>query len=207
MTAGRLRVAVVDDHPVSLIGLAAAVIADPRLTLAGQADSVAAAVALYEKQQPDLMLMDMKLADGTALDALAAIRGKFPDARLVIVTGLEGEEHAYRAVRANVNGYLAKSVAPRVLADALCSIAAGQFVISPEFRAPLRAREEQPDLTAREAEVLRLMVEGRSNAEIGQVLTMGTGTVRTHVASILRKLGAADRTEAATAALRRGLVN
>jgi len=206
MSAPRLRVAVVDDHPVSLIGLAASVLADPRLQLAGQADSVASAVQLYAAQQPDILLMDMKLADGTALDALALIRRDFPKARVVIVTGLEGEEHAYRAMRANVNGYLAKSVPPRELADALWSVAAGQLVVSAAFHAPLRAREGQADLTVREAEVLRLLVEGRSNAEIGQALHMGTGTVRTHVASILRKLGAADRTEAATAALRRGLV-
>lgn len=207
MSATRLRVAVVDDHPVSLIGLAASVLSDPRLLLAGQADSVAAAVRLYESQRPDILLMDMKLGDGTALDAVQIIRRNHPKAKVAIVTGLEGEEHAYRAVRARVNGYLAKSVPPRILADALCSIAAGEFVISPEFQAPLRAREAQEDLTGRETEVLRLLVEGRSNAEIGRALHMGTGTVRTHVASILRKLGAADRTEAATAALRRGLVS
>lgn len=206
MSGRRVRVAVVDDHPVSLIGLAASVLADPRLQLAGQADSVASAVQLYAAQRPDILLMDMKLADGTALDALALIRRDFPEALVAIVTGLEGEEHAYRAMRANVNGYLAKSMSPRELADALWRVAAGERIVAPEFHAPLRARAGQEDLTARETEVLRLLVEGRSNAEIGQALDMGTGTARTHVASILRKLGAADRTEAATAALRRGLV-
>jgi DNA-binding NarL/FixJ family response regulator len=206
MNGERLRVAVVDDHPVSLIGLAACVLADPRLQLAGQADSAAAAVKLYEQQQPDILLMDMKLGDGTGLDALAVIRASHAQARVVIVTGLEGEEYAYRAMRAGVNGYLEKTMPPRALADALCSVASGATVISPQFKVLLRARETQPDLTARETDVLRLLVEGRSNAEIGRALDVGIGTVRTHVASILRKLGAADRTEAATAALRRGLV-
>lgn len=201
-----IRVVVVDDHPVTRLGLKAVLDADPRLEVVGQAATANEGVALFLRERPDVILLDLALPDASGLEALAEIRREAPDARALIVTGAEGEEHAYRAVTAGVNGYLPKSTPPPELVAAVCAIAGGQTVIAPELAAQVAARSDQPDLTPRELEVLRLIVEGRSNAEIGLALGMGTGTARTHVSNILDKLGAGDRTEAATVALRRGIL-
>ncbi len=202
----RIRVVVVDDHPVTRMGLVAILGVDPRLEVVGQGGTAADAVALFLALSPDVVVLDLCLPDALGLEAMAAMRRSVPEARVLIVTGAEGEEHAYRAVKAKVNGYLPKSSPPPVLVAAVCEIAAGGTALPPELVAQVAMRAREPDLTPRELEVLRLIVEGRSNAEIGLALGMGAGTARTHVSNILTKLGAGDRTEAATLALRRGIV-
>jgi len=202
----RFRVIVVDDHPVTRLGLAAIVGASPRLELVGQAATVAEAVALFRRVRPDVTVLDLLLPDGSGLDALEEIRREAPAARALVVTGAEGEEYAYRAMRAAVDGYLPKSTPPDALVATICAIAEGSTAPAEALRAQVAQRAQQPDLTPRELQVLRLLVLGRSNAEIGIALEMGAGTARTHVASILRKLGAADRTEAAWFARERGIV-
>lgn len=204
--SARIRVAVVDDHPVVRLGLVAALGVAAQIEVVGQAGSAAEGVALFLRARPDVLVLDLLLPDGLGIDALAQIRRAHPEARALVVTGAEGEEYAYRAVSAGVNGYLRKSVPPAELVAAVCAIAAGETVIAPELAAQVARRAHERDLTPRELEVLRLIVEGRSNAEIGVALGMGTGTARTHVRNILEKLGAGDRTEAATLALRRGII-
>lgn len=206
MSSAPIRVIVVDDHPVARLGLVAIFELAAGIEVVGQAASVAEGLALFRRTQPDVAAFDLLLPDGLALDLVSQLRAETPEARVLIVTGAEGDEYAYRAMAAAVNGYLPKSSSPAALVAAVREIAAGGTALTPELRALLARRAQEPELTARELEVLRLIVEGRSNAEIGVALGMATGTARTHVSSILRKLGAADRTEAATAALRRGFV-
>lgn len=201
-----IRVIVVDDHPVTRLGLAALLAGDARIEVVGEAATVEEGLTLWARARPDVAVLDLLLSEGTALDLLAARRRDEPAARALIVTGAEGEEHAWRALNAGVNGYLPKSCSPEALVEAVCAIAAGSDALVEALRAQLAARASQPELTPRELDVLRLLVLGRSNGEIAVALSLGTGTVRTHVANILQKLNAGDRTEAVSLALRRGIV-
>lgn len=201
-----IRVIVVDDHPVTRLGLAALLAGDARIEVVGEAATVEEGLTLWARARPDVAVLDLLLSEGTALDLLAALRRDEPAARALIVTGAEGEEHAWRALNAGVNGYLPKSCSPETLVEAVCAIAAGSDALVEALRAQLAARASQPELTPRELDVLRLLVLGRSNGEIAVALSLGTGTVRTHVANILQKLNAGDRTEAVSLALRRGIV-
>lgn len=203
----RVRVLVVDDHPVSLLGLVAILGSHDEFEVVGEAGSVAAAIVEHRRAAPDVALVDLCLPDGTALDVIDALRADDPGARVLILTGTDAEERAYRALKlAGANGYLLKSASTDELMRGIRAVARGERVVAPEIERALAVREQERDLTPRELEVLELVASGHTNSEIGVALSIALGTARAHVSSILEKLGAADRAEVTAIAIRRGIL-
>jgi two-component system NarL family response regulator len=205
---GAIRVLIADDHPVVREGVAAMIERRPDMTVVGEAATGREAVAAYRAARPDVVLMDLRMPDMTGVEAIGAIRGEFPGARIIVLTTYDGDEDIYRGLQAGARAYLLKDAPRDDLLDAIRAVHAGQSRIPPAVAARLAERVlAGPELTARELEVLQGIVAGRSNKEIGAALGISEGTVKAHVNSILSKLGVADRTQAVTTALQRGIVH
>lgn len=201
-----VRILVVEDHPVTRLGIVAVLHASGRFDVIGQAETAHSAVLQFRELRPDVTLLDLKLPDGSGIDVLERIRTIDPEARVLVLTSIDTEEQAYRALQAKVNGYLMKDTPPQRLVDAVSAIVEGRAAFTEALQRAVGARREQPDLTPRELDVLRLVAAGLTNVEIGHALGIGMGTARTHVSAIFEKLQVATRTEAATAAMKRGIV-
>ena len=201
-----IRVLLVDDHPVSLMGLVALLGSQPGFAIVAEAGSVAEAVAAHRLHRPDVALVDLRLPDGTGIDVITQVRAEDPDARLIVLTGTDGEEHAYQALKHGASGYLMKSASSAELIHALREVVRGGRVVPAEIASAVAVRAGEADLTAREIQVLQLVAAGRTNNEIGLALSITLSTARTHVSSVLEKLGAADRAEATAIAIRRGIL-
>jgi two-component system NarL family response regulator len=201
-----IRVLVVDDHPVVRHGLTALINHQPDLQVVAEATNGLEAVAQFAALHPDVVLMDLRmpLLDGVA--AINQIRATTPQARILILTTYDSDEDIYRGLRAGALAYLLKDAPPDELLGAIRAVAVGQKRIPSEVAAKLAERMNSPELTARELDVLRLVVAGHANKEIAAALMIAEGTVRAHLNSMFQKLDAQDRTHAATIALRRGLV-
>jgi DNA-binding NarL/FixJ family response regulator len=204
--SGTLKVLLVDDHALVRIGLASVIADEPGLEVVGQASTGARAVELYRSLRPDVVLMDLRLPDFSGVAATVAIRKEFPDAKLVVISSFAPDEEVYSAIAAGAQAYVLKTIEADELVEVIRKVAAGQRHIPGEIAARLAARIPRSDLTDRERDVLRLLVRGRRNREIAEDLGISEGTVKTHVGSILLKLGVTDRTEAATVAIERGIV-
>jgi two-component system, NarL family, response regulator len=205
---GAIRVLIADDHPVVREGVAAMIERRPDMTVVGEAATGREAVAAYRAAQPDVVLMDLRMPDMTGVEAIGAIRGEFPGARIIVLTTYDGDEDIYRGLQAGARAYLLKDAPRDDLLDAIRAVHAGQSRIPPAVAARLAERVlAGPELTARELEVLQGIVAGRSNKEIGAALGISEGTVKAHVNNILGKLGVNDRTQAVTTALQRGIVH
>jgi two-component system NarL family response regulator len=204
--SGTLKVLLVDDHALVRIGLASVIADEPGLEVVGQASTGARAVELYRSLRPDVVLMDLRLPDFSGVQATEAIRKEFPDAKLVVISSFAPDEEVYSAIAAGAQAYVLKTIEADELVEVIRKVAAGQRHIPGEIAARLAARIPRSDLTDRERDVLRLLVRGRRNREIAEDLGISEGTVKTHVGSILLKLGVTDRTEAATVAIERGIV-
>jgi two-component system, NarL family, response regulator len=202
----QLRVLVADDHPVVRHGLVALIDHQPDMCVVAEVGNGREAIEQYAAQQPDVVLMDLRMPELDGVEAIAAIRAASPQARIVVLTTYDSDEDIYRGLRAGAQGYLLKDAPAGELLSAIRAVAAGQKRIPAEVAAKLAERMTSPELTARELEVLRLVVTGQSNKEIGAALAIAEGTVRAHLNSIFQKLDALDRTHAVTIALRRGLV-
>jgi two-component system NarL family response regulator len=205
-SADPIRILLADDHPVVRQGLAALINRQPGMRVVAEAATGREAVALFAEQRPDITLMDLRMPELDGVAAILAIRAEAPAARVIILTTYDGDEEIYRGLLAGAMAYLLKDATPEVLVEAIQAVHAGQKRIPQEVAAKLAERMGGPELTPRELEVLRLLVAGHSNKGIGAALAIGEGTVRTHVANILAKLQVQDRTQAATAAIRRGIV-
>lgn len=205
-TPAPLRILVVDDHPVVRHGLVALIDHQTDMVVVAEAETGRVAVEQYQIQQPDVVLMDLRLPELDGVDAIDQIRATAPHARIIVLTTYDGDEDVYRGLRAGAMGYLLKDASSGELLSAIRAVAAGQKRIPLEVAAKLAERLNSPELTARELEVLQLLVTGQTNKEIGVALTIAEGTVRAHLNSIFQKLDAQDRTHAATIAIRRGLV-
>ena len=201
-----IRVLLVDDHPVSLMGLVALLGSQPGFAIVAEAGSVAEAVVAHRLHRPDVALVDLRLPDGTGIDVITQVRAESPDARLIVLTGTDGEEHAYQALKHGASGYLMKSASSAELIHALREVVRGGRVVPAEIASAVAVRAGEADLTAREIQVLQLVAAGRTNNEIGIALSITLSTARTHVSSVLEKLGAADRAEATAIAIRRGIL-
>jgi len=205
---GAIRILIADDHPVVREGVAAMIERRPDMTVVAEAATGREAVAAYRAAQPDVVLMDLRMPEMTGVEAIGAIRGEFPGARIIVLTTYDGDEDIYRGLQAGARAYLLKDAPRDELLDAIRAVHAGQSRIPPAVAARLAERVlAGPQLTPRELEVLRGIVAGRSNKEIGAALNIGEGTVKAHVNNILGKLGVNDRTQAVTTALQRGIVH
>ena len=208
-----IRVLIVDDHAVVREGLRTLIGVEPGLEVAGEAADGAQAAALAHALQPDVILLDMVMPRVDGLQAIQAIKAHDPGAHILVLTSFSHDDQVFPAIKAGALGYLLKNASPQALLDAIRDVHQGRPTMSPDIAAKLmrelqRGSDLPPTedpLTEREMDVLKLVAEGRTNAEIADTLVIGVGTVRTHVSNILAKLHLANRTQAALYALREGL--
>lgn len=201
-----IRVFSVDDHPLLREGIAAIINSQPGMRLIAQASNGREAIQQYREHRPDVTLMDLRLPDMSGIDTMIAIRSEFEDAKIVMLTTFEGDVEIQRALAAGARGYVLKSLPPRELADVVRQVHAGKKRIPPEVAAHIAEHLSDEALTPREHDVLRLVAEGNRNREIGEKLHISEETVKVHLKHIMEKLGASDRTEAVTIAVRRGFI-
>ncbi len=210
----RIRVLIVDDHAVVRQGLRAFLQLQPDIEVIGEAAGGEAAVATALESAPDVVLMDLLMPQGDGIDAIKALAAAAPRARVLVLSSYADDARVFSAVQAGAAGYLLKDVEPDRLADAIREVHRGHTALHPEVASRLVRRVADgadrsglvESLTGREREVLRLIVEGFANKQIGRRLHITEKTVKTHVSNILQKLGVEDRTQAAVLAIRQGLV-
>lgn len=203
----RIRILVVDDHPIMRFGIASIINATPDLIAVAQAGSGEEAIDLYEEHLPDITLMDLQLPGMSGVDAIRTILTRHPDARFVVLTTYEGDEDIHQALEAGARSYIIKGMPHEALVSALRRVHSGGRFLPPPVSRVLSSRTPNSDLTAREREVLKLIVRGRNNKDIASELGITEATVKCHVGVILSRLNVTDRTQAAIAALQRGLVH
>ncbi len=202
-----VRLLVVDDHTVVRQGFIALLSTVPDMRVVAQAADGAQAIALYRQHQPDVTLMDLRMQGMNGVETITAIRNEFPAARIIVLTTFDGDEDIYRALQAGARGYLLKGMDTDELLSAIRAVHSGKSRIPAPVAERLAERMSTPQLTERETDVLRLIVGGNSNKEIAAALFISEATVKTHINSLLGKLGVSDRTQAATTALQRGIVH
>jgi DNA-binding NarL/FixJ family response regulator len=202
----RIRVLAVDDHPLLREGIAALVSNQSDMELVGEAANGREAVEQFRKHRPDVTLMDLQMPEMSGIDALGAIRGEFPDARIIVLTTYAGDVQVVRALKAGARAFLLKGLLRKELLETIRAVHAGQKRIPSEVAAELAEHATDDALTTREIGVLQLIAGGNANKEIGAQLSITEETVKGHVKNILAKLGASDRTHAVTIGLKRGII-
>ena len=203
----KIRVLIVDDHFMARMGLSVPINGEHDMMVIAEARNGAQALELYRLHQPDVVTMDCMMTDKSGIETTREILAEFPEARILMLSGLEGEEDIFRAVDAGACGYLTKAAERDVVLSAIRQVDAGQTAFPAAVAAKLAARKQREPLTERELNILGLIVQGRSNKEIVTELHMSGGLVKKEISSLLAKLGAADRTRAATLAIERGIVH
>jgi DNA-binding NarL/FixJ family response regulator len=203
----KIRVLGVDDHPLVREGLAALINAQTDMCVVGQGSTGHEAIKLFRELQPDVALMDVRLPDMSGIDAMITILSGSPQARVIMVTSSEGDVEMERALEGGAKGYILKSMPPREVLEAIRKVHAGKKAIPPEIAAQLADHMSDETLTAREIEILQLVAEGNRNRDVADRLFISEGTVKVHMQHIMDKLGASDRTQAITIAVRRGIIH
>lgn len=203
----KIRVLIVDDHFMARMGLSVPINGERDMMVIAEARNAAQVLELYRQHQPDVVTMDCMMPDKSGIEATRELLAEFPDARVLMLSGLEGEEDIFRAVDAGACGYLTKAAEREVVLSAIRQVHEGRTVFPAAVAAKLAARMLREPLTERELNILRLIVQGRSNKEIVTELHMSGGLVKKEISNLLAKLGAADRTRAATLAIERGIVH
>ena len=206
MSTPSIRILSVDDHPLLQEGIAAMIRSQPDMELVGEARNGRDALQKFRETAPDVTLMDLRLPDMNGIDVMIAIRAEFPEARIVVLTTFEGDAEIQRALAAGARGYLLKSMPPRELLDAIRQVHAGKKRIPTEIAVRLAEHLSDEALTPREVEVLRQVASGNRNRDVAERLFISEETVKVHVKHIMDKLGASDRTEAVSIAIRRGII-
>lgn len=203
-----IRILIADDHPVVRAGIAAMLEIDPaeNLQVVGQVSNGRDAIEQYAQLQPDITLIDLRMPEVDGVAAIAAIRAQFSDARLIILTTYDHDEAIYQGLRAGAQAYLLKDAPRDILLQCIRTVAAGRSFLSPEVSSKFLERMNSPQLSDREHQVLHLVATGKTNQEIGEVLSIASGTVKFHINNILSKLEVGDRTGAVVKALKRGII-
>jgi DNA-binding NarL/FixJ family response regulator len=201
-----IRVLSVDDHPLVLEGITTIIKHQPDMELIGEATGGRKALEMFRQLQPDVTLMDLRLSDMSGIDALIAIRGEFPQAKIVMLTMIEGDAEIQRALKAGASAYILKNMSSKNLIKTIRLVHSGKKYIPPELAARLAEHLGDKNLTTRELEVLRLVSDGLRNQNIAEKLFISEETVKMHLMSIMQKLNANSRTQAVTIALNRGII-
>jgi DNA-binding NarL/FixJ family response regulator len=201
-----IRLLLVDDHPVLRAGLANVLNYEPGITVVAEADDGASAIALWRTLRPDVMLLDLSMAGMDGIETLERLRAEFPDARVLMLTSSEAPEDVRHALNAGAGGYVTKNVRRAELVAAIREVCAGARVIGESVARQLAAGEESGAVSRRELEVLGLVRQGFTNADIGRLLGISERTAKAHVGALLCKLQAADRAEAVARGFERGLL-
>ena len=201
-----IRLLIADDHPVVRLGLRTMLESEDHISVTGMAQSAKEAFLEVERLQPDVVLMDLRMPEMEGAEAIAELRRIHPDIRILVLTNYEEDEYIFRALQAGAMGYLLKSTPQEEIVRAVEMVHENKRCVPPNIAQRLLETIGREELSQRELEVLTLVASGLTNKEIAQQLFISDKTARNHVASCLVKLGVNDRTEAATTAIRRGLI-
>ena len=201
-----IRVLAVDDHALLRDGIATLIGNQSDMELVAEASNGREAIELFRQHHPDVTLMDLQMPEMGGIDALSAIRGEFPEARIIVLTTYAGDVQVFRALKAGARALLLKGLLRKELLDTIRAVHAGQKRLPPEIAAEIAEHATDDALTPREIEVLRLIAGGNANKEIAAQLSLTEETVKGHVKNILAKLDANDRTHAVTIGLKRGII-
>jgi two-component system NarL family response regulator len=202
-----IRVLVVDDHQAFRLGLVAIVNENKDMQVVAEAGTGSEAIELCRTCRPDVVLMDLSLPGLSGVEATIAIRERFPQCRIIVVTTYDGDEDIYRALRSGVQGYLLKNMSKEEFVEVIRAVHSGEHRVPPNVANRLAARVGRPEITPREIEVLRLVVKGESNKGIAAALAITEDTVKGHLKSIYTKLDVNDRTQAVISALQHGIMH
>lgn len=207
VNAHSIRVLSVDDHPLIQEGVGIIINGQADMSLAGTASNGREGIEAFRVLRPDVTLMDLRLPDLNGLDVTIAIRSEFPDARIIMLTTLDGDMNAHRVLKAGARGYLLKSMPPQEILDAIRRVHAGKKYVPPEIAGGLAEHFGDGALSERELEVLQQVAAGHRNREIGANLFIAEETVKVHMKHILDKLNAKGRTQSVAIAVRRGMIH
>jgi len=197
---------VADDHPIVRDGVVASLERERHLKVIGEANDGVEVLEFIKQHRPDIALLDLRMPRMNGLEVLLALKELKLQTRAIVMTAFENEEDIQRSMKAGARAYLLKDCPHQILVDAIRRVHCGEVYLPPQVAQKLVDRMQKPQISPRELEVLKAVAAGRSNKEIGVQLFISEGTVKTHVESLLEKLGAATRTSAVKAAARRGLV-
>jgi two-component system NarL family response regulator len=203
----KIRILVAEDHVIARVGVTAIVNMQPDMIVVAEATNGQQAIDLYRQHLPDITLLDLRMPILSGIEAAVKIRQEFPKAKMIALTTYGGDEDIRRALAAGVQSYLTKDVLHDELIKAIRAVDGGGSYLSPTVAAALAAQPPSPDLSAREIQVLELIVRGLANKQIAYTLNIAEHTVKNHVKNVLSKLGVQDRTQAATAAIQRGIIH
>lgn len=201
-----IRILIVDDHFLLRIGLATSINAEPDMEIVAEAGTSAQAIEHYRQHQPDVVLMDVRLPDKHGAETVAILKEEYANPKVIMISNSDAHEDIYRAVRAGAWSYLPKGVMRDELLRTIRVTHAGERYLPEPVSRRLVERMSEPELTAREIEVVNLLVGGLSNKEIAHDLSIAEITVKNHISGIMAKLKATDRTHASTIAIQRGIV-
>ncbi len=202
-----IRILICDDHPVVRAGLASMLNSQPGMEVIGSASSGKEALALLEQVVPDVLIIDLRMPGMSGLETMRAIKRRKDPPRIIVLTSFDTEEDIYRSVEAGAQGYVLKSTPQEGLLEAIRFVHSNKRYLPADIEARLTDRMARTDLTPREHQTLQLVAKGLTNKEIGRVFGISDKTARNHVNNIIEKLDVSDRTEAATIAMRQGLVS
>ncbi len=204
--SAQIRILAVDDHALVREGIAVLVGTQPDMTLVAEASNGREAIQQFRSHRPDVTLMDLQMPEMNGFDATVAIRGEFPDAKIVVLTTYKGDVQILRAMKAGAQGYLLKSTLHKELVETIRAVHAGRKALSSEASYEVAEHATDDALTPAEISVLRLIAAGNANKQIADQLSITEETVKSRVKSILSKLGANDRTHAAMIGVKRGII-